>query len=231
LKSTRIDGPTLKHLVIYPDNYVSTKLYPIVILLHGFGSNMHDLAAMAPHIDDKNYIYACPNAPLNVDLGLGRRGFAWASIGTPVSKNEYLNSQDILLSFIEELTDSLGTPKNQVILGGFSQGAMMTYRLGIPRPKYFAGLVALGGLLEAEFVPVNKTFVAKEQPIFIAHGTLDTVIPIESARTAKSRLEQVGFRPTYKEYPISHAINHDILNDLSSWLSILFSNMHSQESI
>lgn len=222
MKSTRIDGPTLKHLVIYPENYVPNKLYPVVILLHGFGSNMHDLAAIAPHIDDDNYIYACPNAPVPIDLGLGRKGFAWASLGTPLSKNEYLNSQDMLLSFIRELTDSLGTHTNQVVLGGFSQGAMMTYRLGIPRPQHFAGLVALGGLLDDETIPANQTFIQKDQPIFIAHGTLDTVIPIESARTAKCRLETVGFSPTYKEYPIAHEINHDILTDLGYWLKALF---------
>jgi len=229
LKSTRIDGPTLKHLVIYPENYVPNKLYPVVILLHGFGSNMHDLAAIAPHIDDDNYIYACPNAPVPIDLGLGRRGFAWASLGTPLSKNEYLNSQDMLLSFIRELTDSLGTHTNQVVLGGFSQGAMMTYRLGIPRPQHFAGLVALGGLLDDEAIPANQTFIQKDQPIFIAHGTLDTVIPIESARDAKCRLETVGFAPTYKEYPIAHEINHDILTDLGYWLKDLFpSNIYDK---
>jgi phospholipase/carboxylesterase len=222
LKSTRIDGPTLKHLVIYPENYVPNKLYPVVILLHGFGSNMHDIAAIAPHINNDNYIYACPNAPVPIDLGLGRKGFAWASLGTPPSKNEYLNSQDILLSFIRELTDSLSTPKNHVVLGGFSQGAMMTYRLGIPRPQQFAGLVALGGLLDDEAIPANQACIEKDQPIFIAHGTLDTVIPIESARDAKLRLENVGFCPTYKEYPIAHEINHDILTDLSSWLKDLF---------
>ena len=231
MKSTRVDGPTLKHLIIYPENYDASKPYPVVILLHGFGSNMNDLAALAPHIDDEKYIYACPNAPVSVDLGLGRRGFAWASLGTPLSKNEYLESQDILLSFILELTTSLGTPKNQIILGGFSQGAMMTYRLGITRPQYFAGLVALGGLLDDETLPVtaNTTTVRKDQPIFIAHGTLDTVIPIEAARDAKARLETVGFYPTYKEYPIAHEINHDIITDLSYWLENLFPNVSHAE--
>ncbi len=228
MKSTRIDGPTLKHLVIYPDNYDATKPYPVVILLHGFGSNMHDLAAIAPHIDDQKYIYACPNAPVSVDLGLGRRGFAWASLGTPLSKDEYLHSQDILLSFILELTSALDTPKNQIVLGGFSQGAMMTYGIGIPRPGYFAGLIALGGLLDDETVPANATPVQTDQPIFIAHGTLDTVIPIESARSAKVRLENVGFCPTYKEYPIAHEINHDILTDLSRWLENLFPGISSE---
>ena len=98
----------------------------------------------------------------------------------------------------------------------------MTYRLGIPRPQQFAGLIALGGLLDDEAIPANHACIEKDQPMFIAHGTLDTIIPIESARDAKLRLENVGFCPTYKEYPVAHEINHAILTDLGYWLKGLF---------
>ena len=67
------EGPGLTYLTVLPDDYDPEASYPLVIMLHGFGANMHDLAGLAPAINPTGYVYACPNAPIPFNLGLGAR--------------------------------------------------------------------------------------------------------------------------------------------------------------
>ena len=67
-------GKDLMYLTIVPDDYNPEVSYPLVIMLHGFGSNMRDLAGLAPAISSRGYVYACPNAPMPFDLGQGLGG-------------------------------------------------------------------------------------------------------------------------------------------------------------
>ena len=104
-------------------------------------------------------------------------------------------------------------------LGGFSQGAVMTYALGLgrgrPRP---AGLIALSG-----FIPTVEGFELDLSPpvppVAIGHGTYDPVISVEWSRRAKQQLEQAGADVLYREYPLPHAIDPGYLSELSSWLT------------
>ena len=68
--------------------------YPLVVLLHGFGANMQDLASLAPYIDEKGYVYAFPNAPFTVELGPGYTGYSWAT-GRPGMAPADPNAPDV----------------------------------------------------------------------------------------------------------------------------------------
>ena len=72
-------GKGLKYFTVTPDDYDPAKRYPLIIMLHGFGANMQDLAGLAPEINRTGYVYACPNAPIAFDLGLGHAGYGWTS--------------------------------------------------------------------------------------------------------------------------------------------------------
>ena len=70
-------GGSLEYVAVYPVDYQPERAYPLIVLLHGFGANMHDLAGLASFIDSRSYVYVCPNAPLPVQLGPGFTGYAW----------------------------------------------------------------------------------------------------------------------------------------------------------
>ena len=70
------DG-ALPFISIKPDGYDATRAYPLVILLHGFGADMYDLAGVTHAISETGYIYACPNAPFDVEIGGGQTGYGW----------------------------------------------------------------------------------------------------------------------------------------------------------
>ena len=78
MKAERHEGKQLKYLTVVPDDYQENLPYPAIIMLHGFGANMDDLAGLAPAIETEGYVYACPNAPIPFDLGLGQVGYGWS---------------------------------------------------------------------------------------------------------------------------------------------------------
>jgi phospholipase/carboxylesterase len=120
--------------------------------------------------------------------------------------------------FLDRLASETGIPPARTVLGGFSQGSMMSYALGLakdrPRP---AGLIALSG-----FVPTVEGLELDLDrplpPIAIGHGTYDPVIGIEWGRQAKELLEQAGADVLYREYPLPHTVDPAFLGELQPWL-------------
>ena len=80
MKSKEHFGVNLPFLSLIPDDFNQDKKYTIVILMHGYGASMHDLSGIAPIINDKDFIYVFPNAPIEMNIGLGQKGFAWFPI-------------------------------------------------------------------------------------------------------------------------------------------------------
>jgi phospholipase/carboxylesterase len=113
--------------------------------------------------------------------------------------------------------DSLDVPPERTVIGGFSQGAVMSYALGLgadrPRP---AGVLALSG-----FIPSVEGFTLDLErplpPIAIGHGTYDPVIGVEWGRQAKEQLE-AGADVLYREYPLPHTIDPRFLDELQAWV-------------
>ncbi len=101
MKAEIHEGVGLQYITIVPDEYTPESIYPLVIMLHGFGANMQDLAGLAPAINATGYVYACPNAPIPFQLGPGHSGSGWMTPsggGTPEEpvKFEHLLSEFLL---------------------------------------------------------------------------------------------------------------------------------------
>ncbi len=212
------EGKALRYMTVHPDGYEPSKDYPMVILLHGFGSHMGALAGLAPAIDSRGYVYACPNAPLAFNIGGGVMGYGWMTpmgMGNPSEEQEAVN---LVAGFCDEVMAQYRVRPGNVVLGGFSQGGGMTYRCGLPRPDLFSGLFALSGFLRDPAKSGPALPPQRAQPIFIAHGMNDPMITLEHARETKDFLESQGYKPLYKEYPMAHEVSQDVLDDLVPWL-------------
>ena len=95
----------------------------------------------------------------------------------------------------------------------------MTYRCGIGRADAFAGLVALSASLPDPAVLKCRLPEARTQPIFVAHGLSDPLIPTESAQKARDFLTEAGYSPEYHEYNMAHEISGEVLSDLVPWMA------------
>ena len=247
MEAKQYQGKSLQYLAIHPDGYSPEVDYPLVVLLHGFGANMHDLAGLCPTIDHESYLYACPNAPLSFQIGPGVVGYGWTPPRGEGTTEDAQRAVELLETTFDEVMEQYHVSPGRVILMGFSQGGGMTYRCGLGRLDMFAGLVALsssmpdpeelkGRLLHAEHggsypgrplrsggpgSPEDESAAQGErraQPIFIAHGIYDDLLPVDRAREARAFLEGEGYHPQYKEYPMRHEISQEVLDDLVPWM-------------
>ena len=186
---------------------------------------MYDLANLSTAIDSDRYIYIFPNGPIEIQVGYGITGYAWSKLNEDEASKQSEDTDKRLQTLITDLIAEYGSSPTNTILGGFSQGGMMSYRLGLPNPDIFAGLIVLSGSVRDENWVKLRLPDERSQPIFISHGTSDGIVPVEDARRSKEFLEQEGYRPDYHEYPIGHEIVQDEIRDLKKWLdSVLLEN-------
>ena len=207
-------GKDLSYLTVFPEDYDEALEYPLIIMLHGFGASMYDLADLASVIDPRGYLYVCPNAPVPVQVGPGTLGFAWTLPGGD-DPDQARRSEQKLEGWLQEVMEQYPGAQGRSLLLGFSQGGGLTYRFGLPRPDRFAGLVALSCSIRDPDEMRPSLPVQHDQPIFIAHGLQDNP---ERARASREFLESEGYTPNYREYDMGHEINQDVLDDLVPWI-------------
>jgi phospholipase/carboxylesterase len=175
-------------------------------LLHGRGADQHDLAPLLDLLDpERRLIGLLPRGPLALPPG-GRHWYIVREIGFP-DPGTFLPTFADASNWLDTALEDVGVPAGRTVLGGFSQGAVMSYALGLgagrPRP---AAIVAFSG-----FVPRVEGFELDLEsraslPVSIAHGTLDPVIGVEWGRDARERLETAGLTVSYREDPAAHQI-------------------------
>lgn len=215
MKTTVYRGPTLDYLTVYPDDFAEGKSCPLIICLHGFGANKDDLSDLAPLLSSTGYLYVFPDAPLaTVDDPASR---AWYERGGNESPEAVRHALAALDGFIKEVLSRYQVSAGQVLLLGFSQGGAMALRYGLPRPDLFAGIAVLSGSLRRVEELLPDLPVERTQPVFIAHGEDDLMVPVEWSQRLFTFLEEHGYRPTYQTYPIGHQISPGLMADLRAW--------------
>lgn len=218
MHTTEYQGKALKYLVVEPDNYQAERPYPMVVLLHGYGSHMGDLGSLCSAIDRSGYIYVCPNAPLAMDVGFGTVGYAWIEPPDWGDVVSYQSVDRLISMTIDEVMGNYDILQGGVVLGGFSQGGIITFIMGLPKPDRFIGLVALSASIIDRDGLRSQLPSDRSQEIFVSHGISDTVIPVGDGRTASQFLKAAGYFPDYHEYPMAHQITADVISDLTLWL-------------
>lgn len=201
---------TLRYLVSSPDSLPR----PMVIVMHGRGADAHDLADLAPMLDPGECRFVFPNAPRAWEAAPGMTyGWTWFD-GWPPEQSSLAASRELILKFIGEVTARYPTTK--LILSGFSQGAMMALDVGLRTDV--AGIVVMsGGLYERDLPPMTP------RPVFIAHGTVDEVVPVSNARRARLVLEEHGFAVDYHEYPMGHQVVMEEVGSARAFIARLIS--------
>lgn len=188
---------------------------PTLVLLHGLGSNEEDLMGLAPELDPGLRIVAL-RAPFTYGMG----GFAWFSIaweltGIKIDPEQVVRSRDLLLDEMEALRAEFEPRK--LVLGGFSQGAMMSLAAGLLQPELFDGLMLLSGRNVSELFSDASPGMAGMRCL-VQHGTRDEMLPVSGARATRDSLVALGANVEYHEYPMGHEISLASLRDARLWL-------------
>jgi len=217
MKSSVSRGGSLDYLTVFPDDYLESKSYPLIILLHGFGANKEDLSGLASAINRNGYLYVLPDAPLAMADDATVR--AWYERGGRESPEAVRDALHALDSFVAEVLAKYRVHPASALLAGFSQGGAISLRYGLPRPELFAGVAVMSASLRKLDELVATLPAVRNQPIFVAHGRHDSLVPFEWSQNLATFLETQGYQPAYHAYPIDHEISPDLIRDLRRWLS------------
>jgi len=202
-----------------------------VILLHGYGADASDLAPLARAMrTSKPLNWLFPNAPLSVPLGAYGEGRAWfplrladlqsANQGQPIDLSEISppgskRAREDVFAMIK----ALGVPTSRVILGGFSQGAMVATDVSLRLPEPVAGLVILSGALVDASNWKNLAANRQGLPFFQSHGRWDEVLNHAGAEQLSRLLKEAGMQGDLISFDGGHEIPLEVLSRLGQFLN------------
>ncbi len=194
---------------------------PLIILLHGYGSNEEDLFSFASELPDTYFIVSA-RAPYN----LQPFGHSWYDIHFTADNEKFSNdeqaktSRDVIATFIDELIANYPVDANNVTLIGFSQGTILSYAVALSYPEKIKNVVALSGYLN-ETILVDDYASKNHENLnfYISHGSADQVIPNFWANKAPEFLTNLNIKNSYREFPVGHGVAPQNFYEFKNWLA------------
>lgn len=189
-----------------------------LVLLHGRGTSEHDLLPLLKVLDpQRRLVGLLPGGPLSLPPG-GRHWYRPLAVGRPEPVS-FHSTFATLCAWLDAVPGELGISIDHTVLGGFSQGTVMSYALGLaarrPAP---AGILALSGFLPEvpglELDPAGRGAL----PVAIAHGAGDPIIGVQWGRQARDALAAAGLDVSYSESPAGHSVDPRSLPALGDWV-------------
>lgn len=196
----------------------------LLVLVHGYGADEHDLAPIVPFIDpDGHFFTVCPRGPISV-MGAGAGWYERGGDGA-IDPAVFLGSVDALDATIDAACTEHGLDPANVVIIGFSQGGAMTLASSLRtparnRPKAIACLSGMLTELDGLDYLFDAPAAAETVPeILIHHGTNDPVVVVDRGRSTRDTLTKHDIAHTYREYPMQHEISMASIDDLRDWLA------------
>jgi phospholipase/carboxylesterase len=202
-----------------------------VLWLHGLGADGHDFAPIVPELVRKDWPalrFVFPHAPVRaVTINNGMRMRAWydirdmnlanradeTGVDESVAQTEALIAREV----------ARGVPASRLLLAGFSQGGAIALATALRRTQPLGGVVALSTYLPMVDRLVQETMAtAHTQPLFMAHGQFDPVVPYAGGDFSARKLRELGFNVDWHAYPMAHQVCAEEIRDLGDWMERRF---------
>lgn len=209
---------SLFHLIKAPK--YPTEKSPVLIMLHGYGSDANDLFSFASELPEELFIISA-QAP----YPLPPYGNAWYAINFDSVHGKFsddvqaIGSRDKISAFIDEVIENYPVDADNLTLLGFSQGTILSYAVALSYPQKVKNVIALSGYINLDIT--DKDFRKNDfsgLSVYASHGTVDQVIPISWARRSPEILKQLGIEHKYSEFPVGHGVAPQNLMEIKSWI-------------
>lgn len=208
-----------------------------VLWLHGLGADGHDFAPIVPELllrdgsrrDWPALRFVFPHAPQRaVTINGGARMRAWYDIRDfDLANRADVQGVEESIAQVEALIAreaERGVPASRLLLAGFSQGGAITLAAGLRRREPLAGLIGLSTYLPMHDRAARQLAAqATSQPVFMAHGLQDPVVPHAAGEMSAALLRELGFAVDWHRYPMPHSVCAEEIRDLGDWMSRRFS--------
>lgn len=198
-----------------------------IIWLHGLGADGNDFAPVVPElrlgdIGPLRFVFPhAPVQPVTINNGMAMRAWYDIYMADLVRREDEagLRKSQKMVEALIARENSRGIPTDRIVLAGFSQGCAMALQTGLRYPEKLAGIIGLSGYLplagaaRQERHPANHT-----TRIFLAHGTMDPVVPFERAQATLEALQAMSYDVRFKTYPMPHSVCLEEIQDIAEFL-------------
>ena len=200
-----------------------------IIWLHGLGADGHDFVPIVPELQLPDTIavrFIFPHAPSRpVTINGGMVMPAWydikgmENIADKEDREGMEASRDLVLELVAQEAER-GVAPGKIVLAGFSQGGAVVLHTALRAEQRFAGVMALSTYLPfSSQASTENTGVNENTPLFMAHGTLDPVVPVQLGEASMRALVGLGYSPSWHTYTIPHSVSPEEITDISNWLT------------
>ncbi|GGK15330.1 phospholipase [Yeosuana aromativorans] len=197
-----------------------TENAPLLIMLHGYGSDENDLFSFANELPKELFIIS-----VRAPYPLQPFGNAWYAINFDAIQGKWSDddqakqSRDLIATFIDETTQTYPVNKHNITLLGFSQGTILSYAVALTYPEKVKNIIALSGYINKNILP--KDIERKDYShldFYCSHGSVDQVIPVEWARQTPPFLSSLHIKHQYSEFPVGHGVAPQNFYEFRDWL-------------
>ena len=209
---------SLEHNYKAPSNPLEAS--PLIIMLHGFGSDENDLFSFASELPDHYTIIS-----LKAPIPMQPYGNAWYNIyfdsadGKFSDTEQAIKSRDLIRDCIDEITEKYNVQKDNITLLGFSQGTILSFSVALSYPEKIKNVIGLSGYINEDILLdgfENNNF--HNLNIYTSHGSVDQVIPVDWARKTEPFLKNLNISCTYSEFPVGHGVAPQNFHEFKEWL-------------
>lgn len=197
-----------------------TENSPLLIMLHGYGSDENDLFSFAAELPEELFIIS-----VRAPYPMQPYGNAWYAINFDAEQRKWNDdeqakkSRDLIATFIDEVIETYPVNKQNVTLLGFSQGSILGYAVAFTYPEKVKNVIALSGYISKDMFPgALEANDYSHLDFYCSHGSVDQVIPVAWARQTPAFLSGLNIKHQYSEFPVGHGVAPQNFYELKDWL-------------
>ena len=192
---------------------------PLLLMVHGYGSNEQDLFSFSRAIPEKFTIVS-----IRGDIEIQYNGFAWYNITIDFNGkksydiNKAIESRDNIIKVIEICKKIYNIDPDNVNLMGFSQGSMLVNAVALTYPEKIRNVISLSGAFDKKIINISNTSSLKGLSFYISHGLNDEILPFDLSKQSIKILSENNIDHVFEEYPIGHGVSPENFKSMLSWL-------------
>lgn len=205
----------------YKPSTITDGSAPLIVMLHGYGSDMDDLFSFATELPEQ-YAVVSLQAPYKMQpYGNAWYAIHWDQVGGGKFNDieQAIASRKLVSQFIDQALEAYPVDPERVCLLGFSQGTILSFALALSKPQRFKCLVGLSGYIVPEMYAADyRQNDFSKLKVYSSHGAVDAVIPVDWARKTPNFLDELGIVNQFSEFPVGHGVAPQNFYEFKAWL-------------
>jgi phospholipase/carboxylesterase len=207
---TRSQTCATPHSLFAPMHYEPNYAYPLIVWLHGDGTNERQLQRVIPLISMRNYVAVSARGTQPVEGS--PPGYRWGT-----DDKDVIAAEQTVFNCVAAAKEKFNIAPRRVFLAGYQSGGTVAFQIGLHYPHRFAGVLSVAGPFPKSGTPLAELRAVRELPLFIAQGRESLQYPVERTCDELKLFHAAGLNVTLRQYPGGDDLHPQILHDIDVW--------------